>query len=145
MSPGLQMYKPGPFYSTKTWIPSALILYIVEHVNPGLTGSEPMEAMDVDPEPLPEPTAETQDQPMETEQSEPSLGTFQPELGTPGYILSLIRSTNSPLSPIMGEDNALLDADLDVLGLSQSKAPGAGRLKGSSPKPQMTLRKRKQP
>ena len=37
--------------------------------------------MDIDPEPLPEPTAETQDQPMETEQSEPSPGTFQPEVG----------------------------------------------------------------
>ena len=113
--------------------------------NQGLTGSEPTEAMDIDPEPLPEPTAETQDQPMETELSEPSPGTFQPELGTPGYTPSLIRSTDSPPSSIMAEDNALLEADLDAPGLSQSKAPGAGRLEGSSPEPKMTLWKQKQP
>ena len=115
------------------------------HANPDLTRSEPMEVMDIDPEPLPEPTAEMQDQPMDTEQSEPSSGTFQPELGTPRYTLSLIGSTNSPPSPIMAEDNALLDADPDAPGLSQSKAPGAGRLEGSSPKPKMTLWKQKQP
>ena len=115
------------------------------HANPGLTGSEPMEAIDIDPEPLPEPTAEMQDQPMETEQSEPSPGTFQLELGTPGYTPSLIRSTDSPPSPIMAKDNALLEADPDALGPSQSKAPGARRPEESSPKPKMTLWKRKQP
>ena len=82
--------------------------------NPGLTGSEPIEAMDVDPEPLLEPAAEMQDQSMETEQSEHSPGTFQPELGVPGYTPSLIRSTDSPPSPIMAKDNALLDADQGV-------------------------------
>ena len=107
----------------------------------GLTGSEPQEAMDVDTEPPPEPAAkaqEAQDKPMETEQSVPSLGTFQPELGMPGYTPSLIGSTDSPLSPIMAKDNALLDADLDVPGLGQSKAQGSGRLEGSR-KSKMTL------
>ena len=117
----------------------------LDRANPGLTGSEPIEAMDVDPEPLLEPAAEMQDQPMETEQSEHSPGTFQPELGVPRYTPSLIRSTDSPPSPIMAEDNALLDADPDALGLSQSKVPGTRRLEGSSPKPKMTLQKQKQP
>ena len=112
--------------------------------NLGLTGSEPMEAMDVDTEPLLEPAAKMQDQPMETEQSDSSPGTFKPELGMPGYTPSLIRSTNSLPLPITAKDNALLDADPDVLGLVQSKAPGARRLKGL-PKSKMTLRKRKQP
>ena len=112
--------------------------------NLGLTGSDSMEAMDVDPESLLEPTPEMQDQPMETEQLEPSLGTFQPELGTPRYTPSLIGSTDSPPSPIMVADNALLDADPDAPGLSQSKTPGAGRPEGSSPKPKMTLQKQKQ-
>ena len=56
----------------------------------------------------------------------PSPGTFQPELGMPGYTPSLIGSANSPPSPIMAKDNALLDTDPDALGLGQSKAPGAG-------------------
>ena len=93
--------------------------------NLGLTRSEPMEVMDVDMAPLPEPAAEMQDQPMETEQSEPSPGTFQPELGMPGYTPSLIGSTDSPLSPITAKDNALLDADPEGLGQDQSRAPGA--------------------
>ena len=80
--------------------------------NPGLTGSESMEAMDVDAESPLEPAVDTQDQPMETEQSESSPGTFQPELGMPGYTLSLIRSTNSLPSPITAEDNALLTTSL---------------------------------
>ena len=100
--------------------------------NPGLTGCESMEAMDIDPDPIPEPITETQDQPMETEQSVPSPGTFQLELGTPRYTPSLIGSTDSPPSPITAKDNALLDTDPDVLGPSQSKAPGAGRLEGHS-------------
>ena len=113
--------------------------------HPGLTGSEPPEAMDVDTEPLLEPAAkaqEVQDEPMETEQTEPSLGTFQPKLGMPKYTPSLIGNTDQPPSPIMAEDNALLDADQDVPGLSQSKAPGAGRPEGSL-KLKMILWKRK--
>ena len=98
--------------------------------NSGLTGSESPEAMDVNlalsseviTQPPPQPIADTQDQAMETEPPETSSGTFQPELGMPGYTPSLIRSTNMLLSPITAEDNALLD----VPGLSQSKAPGAG-------------------
>ena len=112
--------------------------------NPGLTGSEPTEAMDVDMEPLPEPAAKMQDQPMETEQSEPSPGTFQPELGVLGYTWSLIGSADSPPSPITAKDNALLDADPAALGLGQSKAPGARRPEGS-PKSKITLQKQKQP
>ena len=108
----------------------------------GTHWSEPMEAMDVDMEPLSEPAAEMQDQPMETEQSEPSPGTFQPEWGMPRYTPSLIRSTDSPPSPIMAKDNALLDADPDAPGLGQSKAPGAGRPE-RSPKSKMTLWKQK--
>ena len=102
--------------------------------NPGLTGSESLEAMDVDlalpseviTEPPPPPITDTQDQAMETEPPETLPGTFQPELGMPSYTPSLIRSANMPLSPIMAEDNTLLDTDLDAPGLSQSKAPGAG-------------------
>ena len=116
--------------------------------NLGLTGSESPEAMDVDPKPPSESVAEpplesiadTQDQAMETEPTESSPGTFQPELGMPGYTPSLIGSANLPPSPIMAEDNALLDADPDAPGLGQSKAPGAGRPEGS-PKSKMTLRK----
>ena len=102
--------------------------------NPGLTGSESLEAMDVDlalpsevvtEPPLP-PITDTQDQAMETEPPETSPGTFQPELGTPSYTPSLIGSTNILPSPITAKDNALLDADLDAPGLSQSKAPGVG-------------------
>ena len=62
---------------------------------------------------------------MEIEQSESSPGTFQLESGTPSYTTSLIGSTNSLPFPIMTEANALLDVDLDVPGLNQSKAPGA--------------------
>ena len=80
---------------------------------------------------------------METEQSEPSPGTFQPELAVPGYTQSLIGSPNSPPSQITDKDNALLDADPDVPGQDQSKAPGAHRLEGS-PKSKMTLQKGKQ-
>ena len=120
--------------------------------NPGLTRSESLEAMDVNlalpseviTGPPPQPVADTQDQAMETEPLNTSLGTFQPVLGIPGYTPSLIRSTDMPPSPITAEDNALLDADPDTPGLSQSKAPGAGRPEGS-PKSKMTLWKRKQP
>ena len=110
------------------------------HANLGLTGSESPEAMNVDTEPPPESIADTQDQAMETEPTESSLGTFQPELGTPGYTPSLIGSTSLQPSPIMAKDNALLDADPDAPGLAQSKAPGAGRPEGS-PKSKMTLQK----
>ena len=94
--------------------------------HPGLSGSGPTEAMEVDTKPLLEPDTGTQDQPMETESTEHSLGTFQPELAMPGYTQSLIGSTNSLPSPIMAEDSTLLDADLDAPGLTQLKAPGAG-------------------
>ena len=94
--------------------------------HPGLSQSGPAEAIEVDTQPLPEPDTGTQDQPMETESMEPSPGTFQPELGMPGYTQSLIGSTDSLPSPITAEDNALLDADPDAPGLTQSKAPGAG-------------------
>ena len=97
------------------------------HANPGLTRSEPTEAMNIEARPPLESVSDTQDQPMETEQSEPFLGTFQPELGMPSYNTSLIRGTDSPPSPIKAKDNALLDADLDAPSLAQSKAPGAGR------------------
>ena len=94
--------------------------------NLGLSGHGPAAVMEVDTEPLPEHITSTQDQPMETESTEPSPRTFQPKLGLPSYTQSLVRSTDSPPSPIMAEDNALLDAYPDAPGLSQSKAPGAG-------------------
>ena len=110
-----------------------------------LAGNEVPEAMDVDEQPLPESIAETQgvgDQPMETEQTGVSPGSFQLELGMPGYNQSLVRSTDQPPSPVTAEDNALLDADLDAPGLNQSKASGAGRPDGSLGS-KMVLRKRK--
>ena len=64
---------------------------------------------------------------METKQTGVSPGSFQPEFGMPGYNQSLVGSTDPPPSPVMAKENALLDTDLDVLGLNQSKAPGAGR------------------
>ena len=116
--------------------------------NPGITGSESLEAMEVDapsesvteflvesvaelpPESVTEapqgPVTDTQDQAMEVEPTESSPGTFQPELAMPGYTPSLKGRANLPLSPIMAEDNALLDADPDVPGLTLSKVPGAG-------------------
>ena len=102
--------------------------------NPGLTVSVSPEAMEVDlalpsevtTEPPTQPIVDTQDQAMETEPSETSPGTFQPALGTPSYTPSLIGSADMLPSPIMAKDIALLDADPDALGLSQSKAPGAG-------------------
>ena len=114
--------------------------------NPGLTKSESPEAMDVNftlplevitEHPL-LPIADTQDQAMETKPPETSPRTFQPELGMPGYTLSLIGSANMLPSQITIEDNALLDADLDALGLSQSKAPGTRQPEGSL-KSKMTL------
>ena len=76
--------------------------------------------------PPPPPVTDTQDRAMEIEPPETSPGTFQPELGMPSYTLSLIGSTNMLPSPITAKDNALLDADPEASGLSQSKAPGAG-------------------
>ena len=102
----------------------------------------------MDEQPPRESVAETQgvgDQPMETKQTEQtgvSLGSFQPELGMPGYNQSLVGSTDQLPSPVTAEENALLDVDLDAPGLSQSKAPGAGRPDGS-PGLKMVLRKRK--
>ena len=101
--------------------------------------------MDVDEQPPPEPVAEMQgvgDQPMETEQTGVSPGSFQPELGMPSYNQSLVRSTDQPPSPVTAKENALLDTDPDALGLNQSKAPGAGRPDGS-PGSKMVLWKRK--
>ena len=101
--------------------------------------------MDVDEQPQPEPVAEMQgvgDQLMETEQTGVSPGSFQPELGMPGYNQSLVGSTDQPPSPIMAEENALLDVDPHAPGPNQSKAPGAGRLDGS-PGLKMVLWKRK--
>ena len=99
-----------------------------------LARNEAPEANDMDEQPPLESVVETQrveDQPMETEQTGVLLGSFQPELGMPGYNQSLVRSTDPPPSPVMAEENALLDADPDVLGLNQSKAPGASRPDGS--------------
>ena len=113
--------------------------------HPELAGNGAPEAMDVDEQPPLESVAEMQgvgDQPMETEQAGVSLGSFQPELGMPGYNQSLVGSTDPLPSPMTAEENALLDADPDVPGLNQSKAPGAGRPDGS-PGSKMVLRKRK--
>ena len=65
--------------------------------HPELAGNEAPEAMDVDEQPPPESVAETQgvgDQPMETEQTGVSPGSFQPESGMPGYNQSLVGSTD---------------------------------------------------
>ena len=113
--------------------------------HPELAGNEAPEAMDVDKQPPPESVAEMQgvgDQPMETEQTGVLPGSFQPELGMPGYNQSLVGSTDQPPSPVTAEENALLDMDPDALGLNQSKAPGAGR-PDRSPGSKMVLRKRK--
>ena len=92
--------------------------------NPGLTGSEPAEVMEVDLQT--EPAAKIQDQSMETKQMGCSPGTFQPELMGPRYTMSLIRSADPLLSPITAKDNALLDApNPGTLGQDQSRAPGA--------------------
>ena len=93
-----------------------------------------------------EPTAEMQDQPMETKQTESSPGSFCRELMELDYTPSLISSPDSPPSPITPMENALPDTPAsETLGQDQSKAPGAGRLEGSPSKLGITLRKRKQP
>ena len=79
---------------------------------------------------------------MEMEQAGVSPGTFQPELGMPGYNQSLVRSADQPPSPVTAEENALLDVDPDAPGLTQSKAPGASSPEGSIGS-KMVLRKRK--
>ena len=126
---------------------------------PGLTGSEipeiveavveTAEAMEVD-----SPSvfmAESMHLPMDTGLPETPVGTFQPELTSVEYTLSLIGSLDTPPSPITAADNALLDAvDRGTPPPDISKAPGAGRPEGSPgqespPKPGMTLRKRKPP
>ena len=69
------------------------------HNDPGITGSVPIEAMEVEAqEQEAEPTVGSQDQPMETE-PERSPRTFHPELMEPGYTPSLISSPNLPLHP----------------------------------------------
>ena len=122
---------------------------------PGLTGGESTEileaaeAMEVDPPMM--LMAEAMHLPMDTGQSGVLPGTFQPELMGPEYTSSLIGSMDTPPSPIMDADNALLDiTDPGAQTPETSKAPGAGRPEGSlsqgSPsKPGMTLRKRKPP
>ena len=113
--------------------------------HPELAGNEAPEVMDVDEQTPPESVAKMQgvgDQPMEAEQTGVSPGSVQPELGMPGYNQSLVGSTDQLPSPVMAEENALLDVDLDAPGLNQSKAPGAGRPDGS-PGSKMVLRKRK--
>ena len=126
---------------------------------PGLTGSEipeiveavveTAEAMEVD-QPL-ALVAESMHLPMDTGLPKAPAGTFQPELTSPGYTLSLIGSLDAPPSPITAADNTLLDTvDQGTPPLDISKAPGAGRPEGSPgkespPKPGMTLWKRKPP
>ena len=113
--------------------------------HPELAGNEVPEAMDVDQQPQPESVAKTQgvgDQPMETEQTGVLPGSFQLELGMPGYNQSLVGSTDQLPSPAMAEENALLDADPDGPGLNQSRAPGVSRPDGS-PGSKMVFRKRK--
>ena len=103
---------------------------------PGLTGSqipeiveavvETAEAMEVD-QPL-VLTAEPMHLPMDTGLPETPAGTFQPELTGSGYTLSLIGSLDTPPSPIMATNNALLDAvDQGTPPPNLLKAPGAGR------------------
>ena len=76
--------------------------------------------------------AEAMHLPMDTGQSGVLSGTFQPELTGPGYTPSLIGSIDTPPSPIMDADNALLDiTDSGAAALETSKAPGAGRPEGS--------------
>ena len=113
--------------------------------HPELAGNEVPEAVDMDKQPPLESVAEMQgvgDQPMETEQTGVSPGSFQPELGMPGYNQSLVGSTDQLPSPVTAEENALLDTDPDAPGPNQSKAPEAGRLDGS-PGLKMVLWKRK--
>ena len=129
------------------------------HAKLGLTSSEipeiveamveTAEAMEVD-QPL-VLMAESLHLPMDTGLPEAPMGTFQPELTSPGYTPSLIGSPDAPPSPITATDNALLHAvDQGTPPPDISKAPGAGRPEGSPgkespPKPGMTLRKRKPP
>ena len=47
---------------------------------------------------------------MDTGLPKTPVGTFQPELTGAGYTPSLIGSLDTPPSPIMAADNALLDA-----------------------------------
>ena len=110
---------------------------------------ETAEAMEVD-----SPSvfmAESSHLPMDTSLPKTPVGTSQLELTGVGYTSSLIGSPDTPPSPIMAADNALLDAvDRGTPPPDISKAPGAGRLEGSPgkespPKPGMTLRKRKPP
>ena len=82
------------------------------HAELGLTGSEILEiveavvetaeAMEVD-QPL-VLTAESMHLPMDTGLPEAPVGTFQPELTSVGYTLSLIGSLDTPPSPIMATE-----------------------------------------
>ena len=113
--------------------------------HPELAGNEAPEVMDVDEQPPLESVVKMQgvgDQPMETEQTGVSPGSFQPELGMPGYNQSLVGSTDQLPSPMTAKENALLDTDPDAPELNQYKAPGASRPDGS-PGSKMVLWKRK--
>ena len=137
----------------------AMVVRDLNRIEPGLNGSEipenveavveTAEAMEVD-QPL-VLMAEPMHLPMDTRLPEAPVGTFQPELTGAGYTLSLIGSPDTPPSPIMAANNALLDAvDRGTPPPDISKAPGAGRPEGSPgqgspPKPGMTLWKRKPP
>ena len=109
------------------------------HDNRGITGSE---AMEVDLQEV-APATSSPEQPMETE-PETSASNFRPELTELGYTPSLVSSLNSPPSPVMAQEDVLLDpAVMDSPSQDQPKAPGSGRLEGSPSKLGMTLRKRK--
>ena len=83
---------------------------------------EAAEAMEVDqPMML---VAEVMHLPMDTGQPGIPVGTFQPELMGLGYTLSLIGSMDTPTSPIMDVDNALLDVtDPGAQAPETSKGP----------------------
>ena len=96
----------------------ALVVRDLIRTEPGLTGSEipeiveavveTAEALEVD-QPL-VLTAEPMHLPMDTGLPKAPVGTFQPELTSVGYNLSLIGSLDTPPSPIIAANNALLDA-----------------------------------
>ena len=107
--------------------------------NPGITGSEPME---VDSEEV-EPTPGLPNCPMDNE-PDSSTRTFRLDIAELGYTPSLVGSQDSPPSLVTAQENALLDdSESGSLTQNQPKAPGTGRLEGSSSMVGMTLWKRK--
>ena len=96
--------------------------------NLGLTGSK---AMEVDLQEA-APTTGLPDQPMETE-LEASPETFRPELTEQRYTPSLFSSPDLPPSLVTPSEDALLDPPVsDSPSQDQSKAPGSGRMEGST-------------